>query len=482
MAPVLRTGLIVYILVYIILRTMIGGLVYDLRPLAIPRTILELITQFLTFGPILFFPQRSIGWLHPLCLPAAVTIALSLAKGFGTLLTPFNFGYSYEYAYAALEDRSQLELGMILLKKEFILFMSTVAYLLTYFGLRRLPALKLRLRQPPSLSVRLFLGGLLGALAATYIILQNGGIQATIIGLASGRFRFREAVGGGHFIALTNILKYAWLIWYAYRPKAILSPFFWFYVFGSLATVFIVSGSRTATLSPLMLFGLVYVIHTRSIPLFTIGSVGVVIFAAVGILGQIRSAGNQGTEVDLTFIAEKSLVEHASATHEELAVRVSGTNLVLGKAMEEVGPLYGRTYLGAVFFFVPRALWKKKPRGAGAFAGNLLYYGKSFEGNEHGGDALGIPVIPEAEAYWNFWYFGVVGIGVLFGLFHRWLVNTFTQNRGQPVIWVIYLLGVGFTSLATASIVTFFQAFAMCLILAGLAYVWRPTIVYGTAR
>lgn len=480
--PTFRLLIIAYLSVYVVLPNIVEGLIFDLRPLAIPRTLSVLLNSLLLYGPLLFFPNKRIGWLHPLVLPALVSIAVSLAQNADGLLHPIDTTIREKFSFVGLENYSQSDLAWVDLKKNCLQSLFLICYLLSFFSLRRMKVGALRLVQPQLLWVRLAAAGLLGAVAAALVIQQNGGIEATIIGLAGGRFRFRESVGGGHFIKLTELLKYSWLIWYAYRPKAIFNPLFYVYILGSLAAVFIVSGSRSGIIYPLMFLGLLYMVHTRRVPVLTFLVAGIIGVAVVGILGEIRTSGNRGDVVNVTAIVDKDFTEHVNATREQVSARISGNMMVVGKGMETVGPLWGRTYLAAIFFFVPRAIWKTKPRGAGAYAGNFLLYNRDFTDHSFGGDALGIPVSPPYEAYWNFWYPGVVLMGGLFGLFHRYLTNFFLKQRGHPLVWVIYLLGVGFTSFATASLVAFVQGLSMVLILAFLAYLWRPSMVFAAIK
>ncbi|MTB53172.1 O-antigen polymerase [Lewinella sp. W8] len=473
-----RLLLVGYILLYRVCLPGIEYLVYDQRPLVILRWGSNLLFVLLLFGPLLFYQRGKLGWLHPFILPGLIGIASSLAKNFWSLLTPFYFRVPESFSFVGLEHFSQTELAWTVVRHDWIAIMGLVAYYLSFLLARRLKVPRLRILPPSRLSLRLFFGGLIGLAAAYLIISRNGGVEATILGLAGGRFRFREKIGGGHLIVLTEFLKYAWLIWFAYRPRARFNPLFWMYVLGSLAVIFVVSGSRSGILFPLIFLGLIYVIHTRKIPTLTIGVAAFVGVIMVGILGQIRSAGNRGDAISLELLTETSISEKLELTSAEVEDRINGNMMVVGKAMDQVGPLWGRTYLAGVFFWVPRAIWKNKPRGAGAYAGNILYYGRSLERNSFGGDALGIPVSGYYEAYWNFWYPGVVLIAVLFGLLHRFSTNVFLKNRGKPLVWVVYLLVVGFTSMATRSIVDFAQGISIIVLIALLCYLWRPGIIY----
>jgi oligosaccharide repeat unit polymerase len=471
--------LVVYLLLYKFILPGVETLVYDERPLVLLRWGSDFIFALLLYAPILFYQRGKFGWLHPFILPGLIGLVSGLAKNFLALVEPFYFYVPETFQFVGLEHLGQAELAWTVIRHDWIMIVGLMIYYLVFLLSRKLPVPQLRVRPPQWLSLRLFFVGMIGLAAAVIVINKNGGIEATILALAGGRFRFREKIGGGHLLVLTEFLKYAWLVWFAYRPRARFNPLFWLYVLGSLATIFVVTGSRSGILVPLIFLGLIYVLHTRRIPTLAISAAAFIGVLFIGVLGQLRSAGNQSESLSLDLITETSISEKIALTSKETSGRINGNMMVVGKAMDRVGHLWGRTYLAGIFFWVPRAIWKNKPRGAGAYAGNLLYYERSFADNRFGGDALGIPVGPYFEAYWNFWYPGILLIGALFGLFHRFLTNLFVQHRAKPMVWVIYILGVGFTTMGTRSLVDFAQEGSIILIVGLLCFLWRPSVLYG---
>lgn len=469
-----RLILVTYVFVFHFIDPVIRHLFYDERPLVELRLLSQVVVSLLIYAPILFYQPKKMGWLHPFILPTVIGLVLSFAKNYSEFLHPFSFMELRDFSYIGLETFSDREIAMTIIKGNLIKLIALLSYYLGFFQFSNIHVPRLLLYIPSCLTLRVAIVGLLGLGTASVIIYQNGGVEATVLGLAGGRFRFREKIGGGHFVALTEILRYAWLLWFAYRPKAIQNPIFWLYVLGSLATVFIVTGSRSSIIIPLIFFGIIYVLHHRSIPVFSILIAGFCGILLVGALGQIRAMGNRSESINLDVLFQTSIKEKIELTNREAESRVSGNMMVLGKAMDQVGPLWGRTYLAGVFFWVPRAIWKNKPRGAGAYAGNILYYNRSLSDNSFGGDALAIPVSAANEAYWNFWYPGVFLVYFLFGLFHKFMTKIFVKNRDHAIIWVFFVLSIAVFEPTTRKIVSLMQGMVIIGFIGVMTQIWRP--------
>lgn len=87
--------------------------------------------------------------------------------------------------------------------------------------------------------------------------------------------------------------------------------------------------------------------------------------------------------------------------------------------------LYGQTYKQIPGQFVPRLFWPEKPRGHISTYTLSIYYGLQSEAATHE-TTIAFGFLP--EAYANFGYWGVLGLGVVFGIcfrkITRWSVHS----------------------------------------------------------
>lgn len=119
----------------------------------------------------------------------------------------------------------------------------------------------------------------------------------------------------------------------------------------------------------------------------------------------------------------------------------SGATAIMARVPREIDHLYGLTYVSAIAFFIPRVIWREKPRGAGAYVAGILYQNKSL-GEMRAYRGTGYPAGGVGEAYWNFGLPGVVVVYLLFGCFHKWLALRLASKVYDPRFVTLYLLCV----------------------------------------
>lgn len=138
--------------------------------------------------------------------------------------------------------------------------------------------------------------------------------------------------------------------------------------------------------------------------------------------------------------------------------------------------LNGETYKGIPAQFIPRFLWANKPLGHVSTSKLAVYYGlQSDEDTER--TTIGFGLL--AEAYANFGFIGVVGIGIFFGFFIKkaqcWASESPMLSGGGLLI--VILLAWSFQTEFTLSmwLASFYQA---CMALLVLPYALR-TLAQG---
>lgn len=427
-------------------------------------SIVTLCTEFLILLPFLMrrFAGTPIGWLHPLILPTMVGIAFALIRNPAGLLTPISV---WSQASPVLDH---ILLGgwsdaAVLATQLKINFINLLAIIATYIGFAmvRSGGNRRTRRHIRINGFKFAVFFVLCLLVVMFFLQQQGGIISHMSTLAGGRYRMREL--SGHFLVINGFLPYAILLWYAYQPKALRKPIFLLGFTIAVVLQFIVTGSRSGLFSPVALLLAVWMFHNHRVPAIRALLLGLIAILLLGVLGQVRQSGRSGV-ADFSALTEFSVAAAWEMTGEELIARRTGTDIAVAALVpEQRGFLYGTTYVAALTFWVPRAIWRDKPRGAGAHAAALLFGQSETMDNYSGG---GFPVNGAAEAYWNFGYLGVIGIFGLFGMVLSAVSRWVCRDPENPYALIALLIvNFGLTTPSTTAIVPALQTMVLLYLL-----------------
>jgi oligosaccharide repeat unit polymerase len=267
---------------------------------------------------------------------------------------------------------------------------------------------------------------------------MRGGVGAHLASFGLGRF---NAVGGlGHFSVLILMGTTAALIWFAVDPATVRKPWFWAAAGMVIPLSFLLSGSRSSVIDSAVLFVVVWMIRTQKVPAARGLVMGVGAIFLVGALGALRESTYSG-QVDWTILTDVDVAGMVSAGQQEMQNRGETGAFVplVAKVPARVDFLYGQSYLAAILFWIPRAIWEEKPRGVGPMTNAYIYHDEVM----HPGEIItgsGIPPGAIGEAYWNFYYPGVVLVYLFYGMFHWWMAAALRRNAEVPAVWVLYAL------------------------------------------
>ena len=390
----------------------------------------SVIYEFFVFLPILYY-RHNYGWLHPLIFPTVYGLAKSLASRHDQLLAPFLFTEtsSRVIEHEALQGWSQASLAWAMLKGQLIAMTALATYYLAFFFGPQLRIPHLRFLKPRNVAPKA-----LAVVACSVVIFLvfmqwRGGLTTHLTSWGQGS-RFEALEGFGIVIALIQCGMVASLIWFAFDRTASRNPLFLAAVLFSVPVNFFTGGSRSAVVYAGCMFLMIWIMRNRKIPQGKIAILGIATIVLLGLLGQLRRSTFQG-EVDWAVLTGFNLQESVGASQGEIEKRTTNEGYlpVIARVPDDVDFLYGRSYVGSLLFFVPRALWPDKPRGAGAMNGSINF-----------GSRGGVPTGAVGEAYWNFFIPGVVVIYFLYGLFHQWLARAFAQFAYAPACWVLYTI------------------------------------------
>lgn len=409
----------------------------------IGHMLLEIGTNLLLLLPFLL--QRvagmPIGWLHPLIFPTLITLALELMRMPQTILYPFMVWFEPIHqglSHPLLGGWSVQQISLAHMKVEVLTFLSLLSLYAGFF-MFSLPVPTVRFT--PARYMRLKVLAVVGVLALLFLwlIQSNGGLVAHISSFGLGRQRALE--GQGHIVGLIRFAPVVLILWYAFDRQLLRRPWFLPLLFVVLAMQFMASGSRSSTMMPLILLLSVWIFHYRKIPAIKAVLLGLTGLIAFGVLGQIRTSSMGGREtVDFSALTNLNPIQSLEAAREEITARNrnSAELLTIAFVGDQVPLLGGRTYLAALAFFVPSAIWEGKPRGAGAHVGAMVFGNLTLE-EARGYQGAGIPLSAVAEAYWNFHVPGVVFVFMFFGAFKRWLAKILLKYHNEPAVVGFYL-------------------------------------------
>ena len=299
------------------------------------------------------------------------------------------------------------------------------------------------------------------------LVSLRGGLAMHLADMARGRFR--SLAGLGPLVSAVDLGLIALIVWVAARPADVKQPLFLTLMVLVAAAQFISNGARVAAFEVFMLVGISWALRTRRIPWRLALILVPLFFLSFGALNIIRTSGFTGQTAS-EAIQDANTADMLTRVEEEIDLRQSleSTVPVIAEGQDIMGgPLWGRSYGGAVFAVIPRWLWQGKPRGPGSL------YAQNFLGEVREG--LAIPVNPTAEEYWNFGILGVILMSLLFGALIRYAHNFYMARQENPFAITAFVLFVTTFHLATDDLVLFQQDMGLLVLVYFLGLLFAST-------
>jgi len=455
-----RVAVVLFVLVY---NAFVPGFSEVLHqpslPLAVLRFGTELVYQGLLVLPFVYY-KPEFGWLHPLIFTVLWSLAQEFVPEPASLLAPVSVFFEPlhpDMSHGGLVGFTEREVAWTLVKAKALQALSLVAYYAGFFSGVRPLVPKLTVYEPRQVPLRTML--LVGGAFTIFLfaVQMRGGIVEHFISLGSGRQRAIDALG--HIGVLIRLGVIASVVWYAFDRKAGKNPLYWGTLAISLVSIFLWSGSRSDVIFPLVFLLILWVLRHKRIPWMSgsiVAAAALVLFGGLGALRASTMTGKPAWEIVTNLQVSRSL-EHAD---EELERRKEnpggGYTAVVGRVPRDVGLLYGRTYVGAALFFIPRAIWAEKPRATGAYVNKYLYGTTGPQEIANSPPKVGgIPPGPVGAAYWNFYIPGIALLFALYGIFHRWLARFYEKNETAlgAVLFLYLVVGGGISPNALVSLI-----------------------------
>jgi oligosaccharide repeat unit polymerase len=465
-----RYLVLLYIAVYLLLLPVLKSVFFmNEVPNAELRLIAFLFLQLLTFLPLIFYrPQY--GIMHPLIFPILIGTFFPLVRNptdLFSLISPLPF-FSETPAQGPIRTFQQGELFGL---ETVILLLKILAVIAMYAGFflgPKIKAIHLPQALPKGLKTKVLFIVSISLLALLYYLSSKGGL--TEHHSSMGGRRHEELAGEGIYFAFINFGYLATLVWFAYDKNAYKNPLFWLAVLITLPSQFLLRGSRSSIIFSALLLFLIYMLRSRKIPTFRLIGLAFGAILLVAILGEIRRSSFSGNETNWDILTQYDVGYFLEAYSEEIEDRSSKNPdvVVVAKGISDAGLLWGKTYLGALLFFVPRAIWPDKPHSAGYYVGNVLH-------NNQGAMPPGTVI----EAYWNFHFLGVLLVYLLYGIFLRWLATFFLANKGNPASHLVFIILLFYFQPGNMGMVKSFQSLTALLIILWFIHVIPPRLKIG---
>lgn len=451
----------------------------DADALFLPRVLLRLVWVLLLCWPLIFY-RREYGFLHPLILPTLFGTLKVVAEFPVALFSPihvplFDFDVSSGSRAISIQTLSHQELAWTRLEYEGLQVLALACYYAGYFAFRRARADWIPFHPPRHLGPICFGATITCALVGfAFVQLHGGGLVSYLISMRHGRHS--QLAGSGQYLQVARFAVLPTLVWFAYQRRPALNPM-WLgaIVVGTLSAI-ITTGSRSAAIIPLAVLVLLW--WRKAGRVLIVPSAALVLFAfvAIGAFGAIRHDYKSRT-IDTSVLGISALGENVARAQSEITTRNADESDLAAFAGVRNGMLWGKSYVGAIAAFVPRALWHGKPFGGGAYNQAVNFAGLSIAQTATS-KAYGIPLGPASEAYWNFNLPGVIIVFFLLGMFHRWLSTLVWRYATEPAALVLAVwIAVNFTG-TSLSFVDTVRDVAMFGILFYALGVWRPRFAH----
>lgn len=465
-----RIAIVAYVLLYHVTLPAVAAIGdADAHIMFAQRFAVHSLFQVLTLLPIIFY-RREYGFLHPLILPALLSMAQSALSNPLGLLFPLDlpaFDYGVATASRALPLAVDLrELARLRLLNELLKVLGLLAYFSGFFLLRRMPTPRLNFGSPRRLAP-ICLGAALVCVMVGFAFIQfsQGGLANHLIAMRGGRASL--FAGQGPILAMTEWSIIAVLIWFIYARRPFQNPF-WLAMFGlSAFMTLVIAGSRSTLVLALVVLVLLWWQRRGRVLIVPTATAALCALVVLGAFGSVRMDWGS-TTIDTSVLSPSQIASNIQRATVEIELRDSFDGDLAAFAGAKNGLLWGRSYVAVASFWIPRAIWKEKPHGAGAYNMWVNFAGRPLE-HFGTGTYYGIPMDAVTEAYWNLHIPGVLIVMSLVGVLHRWLADLVLRYPHTPVVlllsvWITtHFAGDSNTLIVTIRDVGFILAMALAL-------------------
>jgi oligosaccharide repeat unit polymerase len=276
--------------------------------------------------------------------------------------------------------------------------------------------------------------------AALFLLMDlSGGMSQHLKNITRGhssKIWVKDAEFASVYAVLVNLTIVAPAIWILKGNRPFLKPLLWILIAISICCSFLVNGRRSAVLMVSLVLVACWILRRRSLAIGRLAVIGIFLFAMVSVAGEFRRSNWSGSAVNYDAVSDLSLGETLQQSLEELESRreAGAVYPIIAYVPSREPFLIGKNYLDYVNRFIPRFIWKDKPRGIGIECARV-FYGRTNSG--------GIPPGGLGEAYWSGGVLGVIIVFLLWGAVLKSLGNFFKRFSHSATASMLYLASVG---------------------------------------
>jgi len=391
-----------------------------------------LLHQLVVCSPLLF-RWKGIGIVHPLYFLSAYTFLRgtlpntnSIARG--VTIHPGLPGYSPEQIAGV-----QIQ----------VILVATLSWVAMIVGFRVAKGIKwarfLSLSDNQNrLTVAAGIGFMLSALALVMQVKVSGGFTRHIKNITTGIANQSFEMDSTFYSVLVVLVTLSVLlpcVIVLRNPKATRNISFWLSSAGSVVLMYLSNGRRSSVLQAVLAILACWFIANRRVPLVRSFVIACCLFLSVGLLGRFRESNWKQQTVNYDAFTDFDPIHGFENSLEVFESRGGGGAIypIIAKVSQRVKILYGRNYFDYLNRFIPRFIWKNKPRGIG------IECAKVFYGRENSG---GIPPGPLGEAFWTGGWLGVFIVFLVWGAMLKSIKTFFDAHGGTISGTLIYLFTI----------------------------------------
>lgn len=449
---------------------LVSGLALLVGVLNVTRGRVELVGVLLaglTYLGILAMPimlyREEWGWFHPIIFLPLWTLVTGVIPSMEMFISGLE-------THSALPGMGEQELNRLVVQRWLL---EGLGWLVFYGGatIGRIRTIRVLFPNRRYIGARILVVAIVAAGALLVLMAAAGGVDALVLqrGVRAEE-RVAAEIGGQWTFIVRQALPIACLIWLGLQPTVARKLLFWLLASTGLGMAFAATGSRSSVLVPVVMGFIIWILRTRRVPHFGIAAGAAVAFIVVGVGGEFREESWHVDSVGQVEMESGIISGFVRGVREVGRKNTENDALIaiLARVPDEVGLLYGRSYLSVPASPIPSRLWPGKPDAGGRLTGELIF------GRPRGGG--GVSPGTAGEAFWNFHLLGVIVVFFTWGRLANWLATFYRQHSQQGAAVVVYVVTLFTFSPNSVAFYTWFHSVTAALLLI-MFFCGRPRLV-----
>ncbi len=401
-------------------------------PHPVPRMLAVTALVLASTSPM-WFRYRDVGVFHPLYVSSAYILLKS------TIPNARSWADGLDY-HGAVPGMSPSSVAMLQVQ---VMLLNALSWICTIIGYHFAKGISWKAIRFYDRKRPLVFGAILAAVigfGSMYLLIElSGGFPEHLKNITRGhssRVYVGDAEWASIYAVLSQLTIVAPAIWILKGKNPFRNPLLWLLVIGTVGSGYLVNGRRSALLMRVIVLTACWILRQRKLALGRLALIGFALFAMVGIAGEFRRSNwKKGQDVSFEALTDLTIEDSISKSLEELEARRDSGAIypIVARVPADTPYLLGENYFNYINRFIPRFIWKDKPRGIGMDCARI-FYGRI--------DSGGIPPGSLGEAYWSGGVIGIVIVFLIWGAMLKSFGNFFVRHRHSAIACLVYLATV----------------------------------------